>query len=184
LGPNGSGKTTYLKRFPSATYFGEDQPLPFDLSVNEILHIACPKRVEKALQFWGIEEFKDRKLRTLSGGERQKVLLARAFGQDASTVFLDETGSRLDMSFQPILARKLHEWANLGKSIVLVSHDLPFALTYFDEWWFMSAGQIQRVQGLNELIASKALEKVFQIKHFEVKASGLGKVEFHFIQER
>jgi iron complex transport system ATP-binding protein len=81
--------------------------------------------VEKALSALGLHDVKQRLYRELSGGERQKVQLARLLAQDAELLLLDEPTAGLDLEWQERLTKltaDIHR--DCGKTVVMVTHDL------------------------------------------------------------
>ena len=78
---------------------------------------------------------------TLSGGEKQRIGLARAFLHDAPFMLLDEPTSSLDSLNEAVILKSLHESAR-GKTILLVSHR-PSTMRIADEVYAMDAGRIQ-----------------------------------------
>lgn len=78
----------------------------------------------------GLEALADRPLTALSGGERQKTLLAAAIAQQPRVLMLDEPNAALDPAYQVELVRALRAWRSAGRSLVVISHDLqlPAAL--------------------------------------------------------
>jgi iron complex transport system ATP-binding protein len=82
--------------------------------------------ISRALRDCGLADLAGRPVHTLSGGERQKVLLAAAFAQDAQALFLDEPTTALDPAVQLDLARLLRNWLCRARSLVVISHDLQW----------------------------------------------------------
>jgi iron complex transport system ATP-binding protein len=70
--------------------------------------------VERALEACGIAEIKDERLSRLSGGQLQRVFLARAFAQDPSILLLDEPSNHLDLYYQLGLLRAVESWVGCG----------------------------------------------------------------------
>lgn len=87
-------------------------------------------QVTEALRRCGLLELAQRPLGRVSGGERQKALIAAAICQDADAMFLDEPDTALDPAYQAELARLLAGWRADGRTIVMITHDLrlPAAL--------------------------------------------------------
>ena len=72
--------------------------------------------------------FRDKPLETLSDGERQRVMIARALAQDTPLMLLDEPATALDMAYQAALMRQMAVWSReRGKAVVTVVHDLNLA---------------------------------------------------------
>lgn len=86
--------------------------------------------VQRALDQCGLTELAERPISGVSGGERQKTLIAAAIAQDAEVMFLDEPNTALDPAYQIELVRLLRGWHASGRGVVLISHDLhlPAAL--------------------------------------------------------
>jgi len=84
--------------------------------------------VDEAVAACRITHLLDRRVETLSGGERQKVWIAAALAQQAPTLLLDEPTNALDPAHQVDLVRILHAWARTGRTLVVICHDLNLAL--------------------------------------------------------
>ena len=98
--------------------------------------------VEDALQKTGIAELKDRQVTELSGGQLQRVFLARVFAQQPSVILLDEPTNHLDLKFQVELVQLLRQWAAQGeRCIVGVLHDINLALEFADMLLLMDGGR-------------------------------------------
>lgn len=87
----------------------------------------------EALDQVSLSDFKDRQIGELSGGQFQRVLIARAFVQDADLLFLDEPFVGIDVNNEAEVMELLKEKARAGKTIFIVHHDLNKVLDYFDE---------------------------------------------------
>lgn len=100
--------------------------------------------VEEVLSQVGISALSHRLFHTLSDGERQKVMIAKALAQQTPVVLLDEPTAFLDFPSKVeilLLLRKLaHE---LGKTFFLSTHDLELALQLSDKLWVMNEGRLE-----------------------------------------
>lgn len=97
---------------------------------------AGKKEKEKSLQALkklGMEEFKNRQISDLSGGQQQRVFLSRALVQDSEIYFLDEPLKGVDAKTEKEIMKILKELRDLGKTIIVVHHDLRTVPEYFDE---------------------------------------------------
>lgn len=94
------------------------------------LSAADRRQVADALHTCGLAELAERRIDAVSGGERQKALIAAAVAQDAQVMFLDEPNTALDPAHQIELVRLLRRWHTCGRALVVISHDLqlPVAL--------------------------------------------------------
>ena len=98
--------------------------------------------VEESLRLVGIESLSERFIQTLSDGERQKMMVAKALAQQTPVIFLDEPTAFLDypskVEMLQLLKRLAHE---TRKTIFLSTHDMELALQIADELWLMSRCQ-------------------------------------------
>lgn len=102
------------------------------------LHEKDRKVIDKCLQWVGITELKDRKMQTLSDGERQKVMIAKAIAQETPIILLDEPTAFLDYPSKVSMMLLLHRLAKaLKKTIFLSTHDLEHALQIADQVWLL-----------------------------------------------
>lgn len=103
--------------------------------------------VDDAMQMLGISDLADREVTTLSDGERQKVMIAKALAQQTPCILLDEPTAFLDyptkVETMRMLQRLSHEE---GKAILISTHDLDTALRHCDEVWEMAGGTMRVVR--------------------------------------
>jgi ABC-type Mn2+/Zn2+ transport system ATPase subunit len=116
-----------------------------------------PKKIDKywaheCLKKVGIEEFYNRQIGELSGGQQQRVFLARALAQKPEMYFLDEPFVGVDVTSEETIISILKELRDIGKTVVVVHHDLSKASDYFNELILLN----------KELIESGVVEKVFR----------------------
>ena len=97
--------------------------------------------VKVSLRLVGIESLQDRLIQTLSDGERQKTMIAKALAQQTPVIYLDEPTAFLDYpSKVEMLTLLRHLARETGKTIFLSTHDMELALQIADELWLMTAG--------------------------------------------
>lgn len=100
----------------------------------------------------------------LSGGERQKVLVARALLQQPRVLLLDEPTSSLDIKNQREILELAASLAHdEGKVVVAVLHDLSAALRYADQVVLMDAGSVVAAGGAREVLTRQAIERVYGV---------------------
>lgn len=97
--------------------------------------------VQSALAETGMTAFAERRFSTLSGGEQQRVHLARALAQEPRLLLLDEPTSHLDIRAQLQLLSLLRRKAETGTTIVLALHDLNLASRYCDHLVVLANGR-------------------------------------------
>jgi len=94
--------------------------------------------VENAIRMVHIEELASRMVHTLSDGERQKVMIAKALAQETPIIFLDEPTAFLDFPSKVEIMQLLHQLTrSANKTIFLSTHDLELALQIADKIWLM-----------------------------------------------
>ena len=155
VGSSGSGKTTLLNVIANLVeYTGKCEtdkvamvfqtPSLAPISVfNNVLAVVDGKtsreQIENVLRLSQIFELKDKKVTTLSGGEQQRVSLARAFASNRPVLLMDEPFHSLDYGTR----RKLYDTLqnllkNFNKTVVLVTHDIDEALALADNVYLLS----------------------------------------------
>ena len=118
--------------------------------------------VQDALQQVGASHLSDRSIETLSDGERQKIMIAKALTQQASVIFLDEPTAFLDFPSKVEILQTLHKVSRTsGKTVFLSTHDLELALQIADTLWLMDKTQGLIVGSPEELAKSGYLENLF-----------------------
>jgi len=119
--------------------------------------------VEKALEITGTIDLRHKNLQELSGGQRQKVYLAMVLAQDTEILFLDEPTTYLDIDHQFEILHLIDTLKKMGKTIVMVIHDISNALKYSDKVCLMDKGEIISCDTPKEIIKSKHIDKIFNI---------------------
>ncbi|NHN49702.1 ATP-binding cassette domain-containing protein [Halostella sp. JP-L12] len=98
--------------------------------------------VERAMERTGVGRFADRSVEAVSGGERQRVLLARALAQDTPVLLLDEPTASLDVNHQVETLELVSDLVADGKTAVAAIHDLNLAARYCDELVMLADGGV------------------------------------------
>lgn len=128
------------------------------------------KKVEDNLNFLGLYKFSERVAVSLSGGEFQRVLLARALTQEPEILLLDEPTSALDLNHAVELLNKVKS-LSLEKSLtsVAVLHDLNLAAMFCDELIMMKDGEIKFQGTPLEVLTEENLRAVYNLKSKVIK---------------
>ena len=123
------------------------------------------KMVSDVLHLLGLKEFALRDLNELSGGEKQKVLIARAIAQEPEIMLLDEPTSNLDLRYQ---LEVLEVVKNLAKekaiSVIMAMHDLNLASRYSDRLAMLKDGKIFSMGTPKQVITSENVKLVYGVE--------------------
>lgn len=120
------------------------------------------EKVEKIMQMLKIDKFKNRVIFSLSGGEFQRVLLARALAQNTNIMLLDEPTSALDMNYALEIMRLTSYFVqNESLTAVMVLHDLNLASMYCDSIILLKNGKIAYEGTPKELFRPEILEEIY-----------------------
>jgi tungstate transport system ATP-binding protein len=171
LGPNGSGKTTLLKLAMGllqptqgrVTFAGRSgstggrrrafvfqKPVMLRRSVAGNVsyalrmagHAPTPSRVRQLLQQVGLSGFEERPARRLSGGEQQRLALARALARDPEILFLDEPTASLDPHATKAVEDIIAQVDAGGVTVVMTTHDLGQARRLAEMIMFLAKGRL------------------------------------------
>ncbi|MEH7093715.1 iron ABC transporter ATP-binding protein [Neobacillus vireti] len=122
------------------------------------------RMVEQSLAYMHLTELQDCFLDELSGGQRQRAFIAMVIAQDTQYILLDEPLNNLDMKhsvqIMKILRRLVDE---LGKTVVIVLHDINFASVYSDWIVAMKEGKVVKNGPTEEIIQSEALNEIYDM---------------------
>ena len=129
------------------------------------------KIIERSIAIAGVEHLADRYVDTLSDGECQRVMIARALAQDTPAILLDEPTSYLDMPNRyelcTLLGRLAHDE---GKCVLFSTHELDIALTLSDNIALVDTPKLLYMP-TNEMIASGSIERLFDSPYIRFDAS-------------
>lgn len=154
----------------------QENDIQFDFTVMEMMMIgryahhslfsSGEKEDEKicldALELTGMKGFADRSFLSLSGGEKQRVLIASAFARQAELLVLDEPTNHLDIGCQFLIMDIL---STQNKMTVFSSvHDMNMALRYCDQVIVMKEGEIVAYGNTKDILTEELIRDVFRVK--------------------
>lgn len=122
------------------------------------------KYVDEAIAYMELEEYQHRFIDQLSGGQRQRAYVAMVICQNTEYVLLDEPLNNLDMKHAAQIMRVLRRMVNeLGKTIILVIHDINFASCYSDYIVALKDGKIIRQGTSDDIIEKESLREIYDM---------------------
>lgn len=219
IGPNGSGKSTVLKnvyrgltpgsgkvildgedllKMPykksaiKMAVVGQENEVPFDFSVEEIVAMGRSphkklfdfdnandrKIVYHALEHLGMEDMAKRSYVNLSGGEKQRVIIARAVAQESDFLILDEPTNHLDISYQMQIFDFIKR---LNVTVLSAIHDLNMAALYCDRVYALKKGKIIMQGTPEEIFTPENIFDIFGVRSSVVKNSVTGKMSITYL---
>lgn len=164
----------------------------FDFTVQEIVmmgrtphkkalewdHAEDHEIVKEALQTVGMWEFADRSFSTLSGGEQQRVILARALAQQTPCLILDEPTNHLDITHQLQLMRIVKD---RNVTVISAVHDLNLAAMFCDRIYAMKDGRIAGEGTPEELLTPEFIREIYDVET-EIVKDQKGKMHILFLE--
>ncbi len=118
---------------------------------------------ERAMRRTGVEALAERGAQSLSGGEWQRVLIARALAQEAEFLLLDEPVSNLDIRYQLEILRLLRALSREGHAIVLVMHDINLAARFCDRLAVLCGGALRAEGAPEDVLTPALLQEVYGV---------------------
>nr|WP_303650224.1 ATP-binding cassette domain-containing protein [Halalkalicoccus sp. NIPERK01] len=176
----------------------QDTHLSFDFDVREVVAMgrtpyrsrfrtsdpAGDESVERALSRTETEEFADRSIGAVSGGERQRVVLARALAQDTPILLLDEPTASLDINHQIRTLELVRDLADEGKTVIAAIHDLNLAAHYCDDLLLLSEGRIVESGPPESVLTESNLTNAFDARAVVSRHPVTGSVYVTALPER
>ncbi|MBS7226153.1 MAG: ABC transporter ATP-binding protein [Clostridiaceae bacterium] len=117
--------------------------------------------VHRSLETVGMAGFEDRSFATLSGGEQQRVILARALTQDTPCLILDEPTNHLDIKYQLELMELVKR---LDRTVISAIHDLNIAAMYCDQLIALQNGRVVGSGTPQQLLTPSFIQEVYGVR--------------------
>lgn len=171
---------------------GQENEIPFDFTVEEIVAMGrSPHKklfdidtardkeiVRHALEHLGMEHLAKRNYRHLSGGEKQRVLIARAIAQECDFLILDEPTNHLDISYQMQIFDFIKR---LNVTVLSAIHDLNMAALYCDRIYAMEAGRVVLDGSPEEVLTPENIHRVFGVHSAVERHAATGKLTITYL---
>lgn len=120
--------------------------------------------VDQAIEYMNLEDIQYKLLDELSGGQRQRAFIAMVIAQDTDYVLLDEPLNNLDMKHSVQIMKILRKLVDeLGKTVVIVLHDINFASVYSDYIVALKNGRVVKNGPTHDIINSEALREIYDM---------------------
>lgn len=179
----------------SMSVMAQENPVEFDIEVLEMVMygryshrkflqgsqkndtLICKRCIRQV----GLEGYEHRSFLSLSGGEKQRTLLARALAQESRLIVLDEPTNHLDVRYQYLIMQTLK---NQGITVFSAIHDLNLAAMYCDKIILMDHGTIVKAGTPEEVITEENLRNVFKVNSQVTVNATTGKIQVYYLPER
>lgn len=132
--------------------------------------------MRQSLKAVGMQEFEERSFSTLSGGEQQRIILARALAQQTPCLILDEPTNHLDIKYQLWLMDIVK---NLDCTVISAVHDLNIAAMYCDRLYAMKQGKVIAQGTPHELLTPDLIRELYEVDA-EVSIDGKGQLRIFY----
>jgi iron complex transport system ATP-binding protein len=202
IGPNGAGKTTLLtalvgliqadagsitidgkplacftsrRRAQLIAYLAQKQDFLWDLEVAEVIGLGAASTSDAArtIDHLRLAALTDRRIKTLSGGERSRVMLARALAGNTPLLFADEPAADLDVRQQRTAMRHLRQEArDRALGVLVVLHDLNLAFAFADRVLLLDHGRLVADAPSETVAQSPELDSVFGERFLRSSVAG------------
>lgn len=116
--------------------------------------------VAESLDLVGMSGFSDRSFKTLSGGEQQRVILARALVQQTPCLILDEPTNHLDIKYQ---LQMMDLVCGLDRTVIAAIHDLNIAAMYCDRIYLLKSGEVFAAGSVDEVLTKQNIAQVYGV---------------------
>ncbi len=144
--PNKRNVNTVFQRYALFTHLNVFDNIAFGLRIHSCPKEEIPVKVKEMLRLVNLKGYEDRAVSSLSGGEQQRIAIARALVNHPKVLLLDEPLGALDLKLRKGMQRELKAiQQKVGITFVYVTHDQEEALTMSDTIVVMNKGRIQQI---------------------------------------
>jgi iron complex transport system ATP-binding protein len=136
--------------------------------------------IDEAIEYMKLKDIEYKYLDELSGGQRQRAYIAMVIAQNTEYVFLDEPLNNLDMKHSVEMMKVLRNLCDdLGKTVVLVMHDINYTSCYSDYIVALKNGKIAKYGKTGEIIQKGVLEEIYEME-FDIREINGDKICVYF----
>lgn len=185
-------KMSYRSSALKMAVVGQENEVPFDFTVEEIVSMGrFPHKklfdidtdrdkyiVHHALEHLGMEDLEKRSYLHLSGGEKQRVLIARAIAQESDFLVLDEPTNHLDISYQMQIFDFIKR---LQVTVLSAIHDLNMAALYCDRLYVLKNGRVALEGTPEQVLTTENIYDIYGVNSCVEKHPVTGKLSITFL---
>lgn len=154
-------------RAERVAYLAQDRSVAWNLPAGQVAALGSrpqeAARVQAALDEMQVGRLADRGINDLSGGERARVLIARALAQPADALLADEPTAGLDPDGQLLVMERLRARAASGQAVLVSLHDLDLAVRFADRIVVLDAGRVVADGAPRVALSDRVLADVFGV---------------------
>ena len=171
LGKTALNDLSLRQRAQQIAYLPQNGPVHWAMRVHDLVRLGRfsstatqeddEKAVLEAMQACAVDRFAARTINTLSGGERSRVLLARALAAKTPILLVDEPTNALDPSQQHRIMGILQMRAKAGVCVICAIHDLPLAARYGDRLVFLDEGGVKEDGPPGAVLTAASFHKTY-----------------------
>jgi iron complex transport system ATP-binding protein len=138
--------------------------------------------IARVMALTDTEQLAERLITGISGGERQRVLMAKALAQETPTLLLDEATSSMDIHRKLQIFRVLRDLNDAGQlTVVAVLHDVNLAALFCHRLIFLKDGQVAADGPLREVLTAEILQSVYETRAIVQPVPGTEKIQVSFL---
>jgi len=168
LGGGDVGQMAPAERARRVAYLAQERTVAWNLRAGDVAALGSPPgsgaRVEAALAEMQADGLVDRGVNDLSGGERARVLIARALAQPAAALLADEPTAGLDPDGQLLVMERLAARAKGGQAVLVSLHDLDLAARFADRIVVLHQGRVHADGAARQALNDEMLAAVFGVR--------------------
>lgn|SRR5699024_8791099 len=162
------------------SYVPQETVVGFDFKAIDIVRMGrhvysslfkSDTKEDEAIVHWALEQtgtlhLKEQSIQSLSGGQGQLIMIAKALAQDTPIILLDEPISALDVYYQLKVLTMLQSLCEQGKTIIIVLHDLNLASRFCNKLLLLNDGSVQKIGIPEEVLTEALLNEIYHINSY------------------
>lgn len=186
IGERDLGSFSYQERGRQIAYLSQSATVEWEMTSRALVMLGrypyrksfsapspgCEEAVDRALEAVDAIHLQDQKVQSLSGGEKARVLLARALAVEAPFLVVDEPVAGLDAYHQILVMETLQKEAQKGRGVLVVLHDLALASRFMTQLALLDQGNVVAKGSADEVLTSENLAGVYHVEALSLETEG------------